>query len=199
MKSEKGATPKSSYHHGNLREALIDAGLNRLEDGRRGEVSLRELARQVGVSVNAAYRHFANKEAVLSALATEGFLRFDQAQKNAVQSQTDPEQAFLELGRAYIRFARQNPALFRLMFGRFDEEPVDEALEQASRTAFQTLLDSVAATTQLTAEDPAVKILALRAWGQVHGLSHLLLDGQLDHLGDDPMILIDAALKGATQ
>ncbi len=192
---EKGRK-KAAYHHGNLRQALLDAGLRQLEEkGSRGEPSLRELARQVGVTVNAAYRHFADKEAVMSAMAAEGFRRFGNAQDRAAKGQTDPQLALQALGQAYIRFARDNPALFRLMFGRFNRTRVDPELDDASQKAFDSLLKAVSEALQRETSDPEVTMTAVSAWGLVHGLSHLLLDGRLDWLSDDPERLVEKALN----
>jgi len=201
MKSEPaGERKKTAYHHGDLRRALLDAGLRQLEEqGSRGEPSLRELARQVGVTVNAAYRHFADKEAVMSAMATEGFRRFGLAQARAAAGQNDPRSALKALGEAYIRFARDNPALFRLMFGRFERTRVDPELDQASQEAFGSLLTTVGNTLQRDTSDPDVMATAVSTWGLVHGLSHLLLDGRLDGLSDDPEQLVGQALKSMSR
>jgi AcrR family transcriptional regulator len=186
---------KAAYHHGNLRAALVAAALASLEQGSR-ELSLRELARNVGVTVNAAYRHFADKEAVLAAVAAEGFRRFGAAQQAARQDVADPKQAMLALGRAYVDFAQKHPALFRLMFGRFDRAREDEELAQTSRAAFEPLIAGITASVNLPADDPRALAVAVRAWGLVHGLSHLLLDRQLDRLTSTPIEVVAAAIAG---
>src|SRR4030042_1238193 len=106
----------ASYHHGNLRAALIEAGLRALGGNDRPDLSLPELARRVGVSANASYRHFANKEALLTALAAEGFRRLHAAETKASAQQSQPGADFRAAGRAYVQFAIDNPALIRLMF-----------------------------------------------------------------------------------
>src|SRR6185437_11955600 len=173
---------KSTYHHGNLRHALVEAGLALLEKEERGELSLREIARQTGVSANAAYRHFADKEALLVALAAEGFRRLQAAHAQAAAAAADPQGAMLAAGHAYIDFARRNPALFRLMFGRFTTTHRNEELAQAALASFETLRSGVATATRGKMEDPRVITGAVYAWALVHGLSHLLLDGQLADL-----------------
>lgn len=194
--SRRVVANKTAYHHGSLRAALVKAGLSALENSAQGELSLRALARSVGVTVNAAYRHFADKEAVLCAVAAEGFRRFNATQRRAMSKQSDPQQAMLALGQAYIRFALRNPALFRLMFGRFDGQRQDEELEQASQAAFRSLQDCVAQSLALPIDDPHTVNTVVRAWALVHGLSHLLLDGQLDRLPAKPQELVAAALSG---
>jgi AcrR family transcriptional regulator len=171
------------YHHGNLRAALIEAGLAALSSGESTDLSLRAIARAVGVSANAAYRHFADKEALLSALAAEGFRRFAAAQRQAVQGLSDPIEARTAAGLAYIAFARQHPALFRLMFGHFTPGRGDEDLQQAAITAFDALVASSARESGSQPGDERAFLTAIARWSLVHGLSHLLLDGQLDSMG----------------
>ncbi|MDE2595168.1 MAG: helix-turn-helix transcriptional regulator, partial [Burkholderiales bacterium] len=106
------------YHHGNLRAALIEAGLQALEQTDASELSLRAIAREVGVSANAAYRHFADKQGLLSAMAAEGFRRFSAAQQTAQKaaqrqaSEGAPGTCSAATGHAYIAFAQAHPALF---------------------------------------------------------------------------------------
>jgi AcrR family transcriptional regulator len=171
------------YHHGNLRAALIEAGLAALSSSESTDLSLRAMARAVGVSANAAYRHFADKEALLSALAAEGFRRFAAAQQLAVQGLSDPIEARTAAGLAYIAFARQHPALFRLMFGHFTPGRGDEDLQQAAMTAFDALVASSAKESGSQPGDERAFLTAIARWSLVHGLSHLLLDGQLDSMG----------------
>jgi len=198
MKHEKssGALASSgAYHHGNLRPALVEQGLVLLESSPQGEFSLRELARQVGVSANAAYRHFANKEALLAALAAEGFRRLQAAQMQAAMSTADLKEGFRKSGRAYVRFAQDNPALFRLMFGGLLSNEPSEELSQAAHAAFGTLQAAVAQLLGIDdAEDHSVTVSAMSVWSLVHGLSHLVLDGQLDHHGGQADVLIDEVL-----
>ncbi|HKY91940.1 MAG TPA: TetR/AcrR family transcriptional regulator [Nevskiaceae bacterium] len=191
----KKAPVRTAYHHGNLRQALVEAGLAHLESAERGEISLRELARQVGVTANAVYRHFADKEALLAALAAEGFRRLREAQVAAEQPGRDPADTLHTAGRSYIAFARANPALYRLMFGRFDSTTHGSELAEAARASFAKLLAQVAVAQQLSPDDPKVLEAAVFGWGLTHGLSQLALDGQFDHLTSDPDALIDAAMR----
>lgn len=185
-------SPAGAYHHGNLRAALIDAGLQVLQSRPAHELSLRDLARQVGVSANAAYRHFADKEALLMALAAEGFRRFSQAQVDAVvHGDNSPRAMFQRSGQAYVRFARAHTALFQLMFARFPAEGRSAELIDASEAAFSGLMGLAASHAQLPPDHPAVRLRALAAWSFVHGLSHLVLDGQLDKFGEDIDTLVD--------
>lgn len=175
-------SPKSerAYHHGDLRNALIEAGLGALQSQDASELSLRALARELGVSANAVYRHFADKEALLSALAAEGFRRFGRAQAEArAKSEQDP----LATGMGYVHFAQRHPALFRLMFGSFTRSRDDAELQQAAIDAFGQLLQDSRAPGQTGDIDEATLMFAISRWSLVHGLSHLLLEGQLGLFG----------------
>ncbi len=186
-----------SYHHGNLREALLAKGLEMLEAG-EADFSLRELTRRVGVSANAVYRHFAGKEALLSAMAAEGFLRLTSAQAMALQGGSTPATGFLEAGRAYVRFARHHPALFRLMFGRFAAGNPDPELRAAAQLSYEGMRFSVAAILGRPVADAEVLATGMRAWSLVHGLSQLIIDGQMDAHELDIDSLVSAVLSQST-
>ncbi len=173
-----------TYHHGNLRETLLLKGLELLESSSHADMSLRELAREVGVSANAAYRHFANKDALMLAMAAEGFTRFSQGQAVAMQSDATALQRFTLAGRAYVDFAYRNPALYRLMFGRFSASHHSDDMSSPGNMAFQGLINMIAAVLQREPQSPQVKSAAIHAWSLVHGLSTLILDGQLDRHTD---------------
>lgn len=174
------ADERSGYHHGNLREALLEQGLALLEEKGESQFSLRELARRVGVTANAVYRHFSSKDVLLMGLAAEGMRQFTASQASAwVVTQGSTADKFLASGCAYVRFARQNPALFRLMFGRFIVEHRSEELEHESRQAFSGLTTAVAATLGLPEDSAEIVGAVNAAWAVVHGFSHLILDGQM--------------------
>src|SRR4051812_36803257 len=97
-----------TYHHGNLRPALLRAASKTLEKEGAGALSLRDLARRAGVSHNAPYRHFRDRDSLLAAIATEGFRQLGDALRG---------RAGKEMGAAYVRFALEHPQQFRLMFG----------------------------------------------------------------------------------
>ncbi|WP_207537997.1 TetR/AcrR family transcriptional regulator [Sabulicella rubraurantiaca] len=154
------STSPKPYHHGDLRAALLDAADSLLDAGGDGAVSLREAARIAGVSPTAAYRHFADKEALLAALAARHFAQFGAALGEAgLDAQ----------GIAYVRFALARPGRFRLMFGPLlARAKAHPELQAASSAAFDALTRAAGG-----------KEAAIRAWALVHGLSHLLLDGAL--------------------
>ena len=171
--------PARSYHHGDLRSALVEAGLRALETTPAADLSLRQLARDVGVSATAVYRHFPDKAALLSALAGEGIERLAAFQQAAAAASPEPG-GFAATGRAYVRWALAHPALFRLIF--IHACPQGPTVFGTS-TAARMLQDHAAALTR----DPAqAQRLVIQAWSVVHGLAMLMLDGQLP--ADDALI-----------
>ena len=173
------STSKPAYHHGDLKTALLDAADALLDEGGPNAVSLREAARRAGVSAMAPYRHFADKDTLLAALATRGFAAFGRAMQEAAAGAPDPLAA---LGPAYVRFALERPGRFRLMFGSgLVRGGQHIELGQAARRTFDIL---VAAVRRRRPEGDA-ELGAMRAWSLVHGLSQLLLDGMLPELDAD--------------
>jgi AcrR family transcriptional regulator len=172
---------RASYHHGDLRRALLDAALALVEEDGIGAISLREVARKAGVSHNAPYHHFPDRGSLLAAIAEEGFslLAKEMAEARAV---APSQRARLEAcGRAYVRFALRSPAHFRVMFrpelAAAHEQP---AVAQASMPAFDTLVASVIEAQEAglaPAGDPMPVVLT--CWSAVHGLASLWLDGPL--------------------
>jgi AcrR family transcriptional regulator len=162
------------YHHGQLRLALIAAAKALLDEGGPGAVSLRETARRVGVSPTATYRHFADKDSLLVAVAVEGFHEFAAALAKASRDEADPLSA---MGMAYVDFALARRGVFRLMFGPLmaNREKYPE-LKSAADEAFNWLRSAVQ-TKAHAQQDP--ELAAIAAWGLVHGLAHLFLDGIL--------------------
>ncbi|MBS0482527.1 MAG: TetR/AcrR family transcriptional regulator [Proteobacteria bacterium] len=168
-----------TYHHGDLRSALVDAGLKALEIAPLEELSLRQIARDAGVSATAVYRHFPDKRALLAAMAHEGFDRLGAAQFNAVE-QASPPLRFAESGRAYVRFALANPALFRLIFTYGEQFEGDHPDNLAAR------LLRAQTTEQRHGNVAEADRLSLQAWALVHGLAMLMLDGRIN--ADDALI-----------
>ncbi|CAO4174124.1 TetR/AcrR family transcriptional regulator [Methylorubrum populi] len=166
---------KGGYHHGELREALIAAGLSILEEGGDpATLGLREAARRAGVSAMAPYRHFPDKEALLAAVATVGFERLYAALEVADRAGEGREALYAQ-GEAYVAFACTQPGLFRLMFGSRSCGARPETLVAASGAAYAVLADRVAALV------PAARAAdeALRSWALVHGMAALAIDGLL--------------------
>ena len=162
---------RSTYHHGDLRAALISTAMGMLE---RGETfSIRAVAREAGVSATAPYRHFPEREALESALAAEGLrnLKEDLSRGRALSATVEE---LAEFGVAYVEFALRRPALFRLMFGN-ECNTDDEDRVQAAAEIHELL--GAAITGVFPDADPLD--LALGGWGVVHGLAFLYLDRKL--------------------
>ncbi len=162
---------KSGYHHGDLRAALLTTAMQMLENGEA--FSLRAVARNAGVSPTAPYRHFADRDALESALAVEGFrdLLADLTEGRELPSSTAD---LAEFGVAYVAFALRRPALFRVMFGKPCDDADDERVKAAD--ALHDLLAAALANVLPGADAPA---LATAGWGLAHGLACLHLDGKL--------------------
>lgn len=173
------STSNRPYHHGDLLAALLDAAEALLDEGGDGALSLREVARRAGVSPAAAYRHVPDKEALLARLAARGFAAFGAALRAAAAGM--PGAPLDAMGLAYVEFALDRPARFRLMFGPLAARAKDEALGEARGAAFAAL-SAVAGS----------RAASLGAWGLVHGLAMLLLDGALP--AEDPRALVREVL-----
>jgi AcrR family transcriptional regulator len=187
MKPAAKPHPRTSYHHGDLRNALLEASLALVAEKGPEAFSLREAARAVGVSPAAAYRHFADKDAVLSALALVGSLRLSEGMERAIARLPgrpgSPEYAIAALnavGLAYIEFAVQHPAHFRVMFGPWCDRtggPPDPG-PSGPRDSYTILVDTLDALVAAGVVDAQARVGAeLAAWSLVHGLSSLLVDG----------------------
>lgn len=174
MKSD-GTKAAGAYHHGDLRAAVIAAGLKRLEAGDSAELGLRALARDVGVSATALYRHFPDKEALLDALADEGLRRLGALQAQAWLKAGGGVAGFKATGIAYVRFAHDEPALFRLSFTR--QMPDRKEGGDGGEVAYNLLRAGVGEALP-GARDPDTA--ALHAWALVHGLAMLILDRRIE-------------------
>lgn len=168
---------KKTYHHGDLRAALVAEGLKLLGERDADSVSLREVARNVGVTATSVYRHFPDKGALMTALAREGLVRLAQAQREAAQAAGGGAKAFGATGRAYVRFALANPALFRLVFASPQLGMREPGSDEPDAMTF--LRQNAAAVANSSLDDPATAVEVARAWALVHGLAMLMLDDQI--------------------
>ena len=202
------ATSKT-YHHGDLRNALIAAARVLLTEEGVGGLDLRKVARRAGVSHAAPYRHFADKQALLAAIAEDGFQQLGARVSKALDGAgNEPQRRLLALAWAYVEFALDNPAHMREMFsGLTIDRATYPSLYAASKVPF-TL--TIAAITQgqeagaLAAGDPIHRTLAV--WSQIHGLAMLLLEDQIPEARGDRdvahqlvRVCIDALYHGLAQ
>jgi len=177
--------PKRSYHHGNLRRALLDQALATIRaDGVDG-LTLREIGARLGVSRTALYRHFADKRALLAAVATEGFRTLRQQLVAAWEEGGKGRAAFESMGVAYVGFAVANPSHYRVMFGGFvDPKASEPELATEAAGAFQALVDALASLQRdAIMRDEDTVTMARFVWAVVHGVAMLGIDGQLREPG----------------
>ncbi|MET0343217.1 MAG: TetR/AcrR family transcriptional regulator [Polyangiales bacterium] len=186
-KPVKSARPRRAYHHGDLRRALLDAARALIGAHGMEALTLREVAREVGVTHAAPYHHFPTREALLDALSDEAFALLDAAMRVSLPIAGDGEGASGKLsaiGRAYIDFARAHPEHLQVMFRRRSgpqQRPASDPSEQANARVFDHLLSAVQACQaegSAPAGDPFT--LALSAWSIVHGFAKLWIEGPLN-------------------
>jgi len=169
---------KKPYHHGDLRDALIEAGMAMLDHHTTQELSLRQLARNAGVSATAVYRHFPDKDSLLRALAAKGFAMMgdQQSQAATAAAATSKTATFAAVGAAYVRFALSHPALFRLMFASAPPRDLFSLPDHDISEPLRLLRANVTAIAPPNTPAETQKIIAIRAWSLVHGLATLALD-----------------------
>ena len=168
------STSIKKYHHGDLRQALLKEGATLIQDQGLEAFTLRKLAQRLQVSAMALYRHYPDKETLLAAIAADGFTQL-QGQLEAAEQSADTASPLLKEGIAYVLFALEQPALFRLMFGASRPKGQFPELDAASAGAFAVLMRH----THAPADDETRTAQARGCWALVHGLACLLLDGQL--------------------
>jgi AcrR family transcriptional regulator len=173
--------PRGRYHHGNLRRALIDEALATIRAEGVGGLTLREIGARLGVSRTALYRHFADKRALLTAVATEGFRTLRQQLVTAWEDGGRGRAAFQAMGVAYVGFAVANPSHYRVMFGGFvDQQPRDPELAAEGAGAFQVLVDALTSLQgDRVVRGDDILLMAMFVWAVVHGVAMLAIDGQL--------------------
>lgn len=177
MKSSRLTRNEKPYHHGNLREALLEAALNILEKDSEA-LTIRAAATAIGVSHTAPYNHFADKDALLAAIAIRGFERLKTKVETARErAGVDAGEQLAATGRAYVLFAAERPALFRLMFGPRKAEAHAEEIRAAGHAAFEALVEVTRygmASDVFRKGDP--QVAAFTAWSLVHGMAQLAVD-----------------------
>jgi AcrR family transcriptional regulator len=183
---------KNNYHHGDLKSSLIAAANTILQRNGADALSLRAIAAEVGVSHMAPYSHFKNKKELLQGVAAEGFQQMAELMEADKQDTKDAGQQILSYGAAYLKFATQNPQLYRLMLGqvettgrkhRSNETDSDDSQPQISlelsvmsKRPYQLLKDAFA---MYNDNHDEVKLQALGAWSMVHGMAALLIEGHI--------------------
>jgi AcrR family transcriptional regulator len=179
-------TVAKPYHHGNLRTALIDAGAELARANGPDGVVLREVARRTGVSHNAAYRHFADRDELLGEIASLAGAQLEQAMLRRLDEVTETDPAarasarLQAVGRAYVEFALAEPGLFNVAFCPRDVVSPESMEDAAAYALLGRILDELVAVGALSPDGRLGADVA--CWAAVHGLSVLLLDGPLHDL-----------------
>lgn len=169
---------RTAYHHGALRQALIDGAREILAERGHEQFSLKEVARRAGVSTSAPYRHFDTRDDLLNAVAAEGYAKLHQSLEQTAATTADVGERLLRLGGAYVRFAQEHPDLFVTMF---------RPGAAAGHDSFDVLLRTVAEAqrAELILSDPSAELMARSIWATLHGLAVLSLRGPYKRFGMD--------------
>ncbi|SFV68318.1 Transcriptional regulator, TetR family [hydrothermal vent metagenome] len=188
----------SSYHHGNLKEALISESLKMVESGGIASITLRELTNRLGTSRTALYRHFVSKEELLQEVIQAGFEKLDTYVFSTLDSDLDLNLKLHDVGKAYIDFAIKNPNLYRMIFGHELKEQREESCdinEREDAPGFHNLVDIIidAQNANIVKKDDAF-MQATVMWSMLHGLSNLLIDGHV-HIVDNIDTLFELSFK----
>jgi AcrR family transcriptional regulator len=183
LKPTEMKASKQSYHHGDLKLTLINAAIKMLQTSGLGGLSMRKLADETGVSRSAPYHHFCDKQALLCAIAEDGFQQQDRLLEDLINSADgqNQQQVFEKFVIAYVHFAAQNPQQYDLMYGSdiWRSGKPTEALEQAARTSFKRWVNEISRLQSQGILQQNVTPLRLSqvAWATLHGLCRLLNDG----------------------
>jgi AcrR family transcriptional regulator len=178
------ASEKSSYHHGDLKNALIKAGIEILSKEGVNGLSLRKVARKAGVSHAAPYAHFADKQALVAAIATDGYRKiYEKIAGVMEQYPDDPLRQLVEMAWAYVEFGLEEPDHFRITFsGTVEKERDYPAMVEMTAKSFGVLRALVARCQAAGILDPGeADLAALGVWGLVHGFVSLIQEGQVSH------------------
>jgi AcrR family transcriptional regulator len=191
---------RTAYHHGDLHQQAHQQALAVLRLEGDGAISLRAIAKQIGVSAPALYRHYADRESLLAELAISGFAALRQQLLSVEQH--SPRAALIGIGLAYVAFAQSEPNLYRLMFGgRVLPKGAHPRLDQAGLGAFNVLQDTIARGQRAGYLKPApLALMTATAWSLVHGLSQLTIDGHLPNADAEPQLtegITSLLLEGA--
>ena len=184
------ATRSRPYHHGNLRSTLLSCAERTLSEHGAGDLSLRELARQAGVSHAAPRRHFADKQSLLDALAEDGFDRLGGELREAMAAAGGAFHArLLAFAQTYVRFATQHAALLDLMFAGKHREGAADSLREAADRAFEAPLALIAegqAAGHVVRGDP--ERVAIVTWAALQGLASMVNSGMIADAGLDELV-----------
>lgn len=196
LKQAPNKTPPRAYHHGDLRQALLEAATRLVADAGTEAFSLRSAAKEVGVDPAAVYRHYADREALLRAVASSAMDRLADAMQDRIAAAIErwPDDAaarFMAVGEAYVRFALAEPQVFRLAFGPHTVPGDDDPPSRGTALLHRTLAAILPPGTDVASGADGAVVMA---WATVHGLAVLILDRRVRY---DPDVVIPAVLRRA--
>ena len=194
--------PPKKYHHGDLKNALITAGIEILSKEGIDGLSLRNVAKRAGVSHSAPYAHFKDRQSLIAAISTEGFKQlYDQLNTAMATYEADPKQQLIEAAWAYILFAMNNTDTFKIMFsGILEKEKDYPSFVEFSGKTFELVVDLVRVCQEAGVLRPQpAELIAVSLWGQVHGIVSLALEGQISHTVLDRFTIRDILLFAIDQ
>ncbi|WP_363350753.1 TetR/AcrR family transcriptional regulator [Methylocystis echinoides] len=189
---------KRGYHHGSLKQALVDAGVELLAEGGPAALTLTEAARRAGVTPAAPYRHFSGRDALLAEIARQGFETFgDKIEAAWNEGRPDARTAMRAMCAAYLAFAREETGLYAAMFGQA-ATLADPQAGGAADHALEILWRAVVAWLQQAgAPAQGARHVALQIWALAHGVAMLTISGHFDAAKTaDPMMVLEGAVEG---
>lgn len=177
---------KTSYHHGELRQALIDAARVLINERHGNDFSLSDACRRAGVSTAAPYRHFADKGEIINEVVAQGFL--DMTHRAQTEAETFPPGApdrIVAVGQVYLSFAIAEPALFRMMFSLKPSAAGDDIATTCGKACFAYVLNEVVSYCTLHGVEGDARMIAVQLWTLVHGAAGLTIDGDYAKVAPD--------------
>jgi AcrR family transcriptional regulator len=172
---------RGRYHHGDLRRAILDTSIALIEREGVAALTLRGVARALGVSHAAPLHHFADRTELLATIAAEGFDELTRRMQEAIAKEEEPVARLVASGVAYVEYAAADPARFRVMFGRELADGGPEWLRAHGQPPYDLLVEAAerALALTVTPTPERVRTTAISAWSSVHGLATLWVDGRL--------------------
>lgn len=202
MSASRPGTPASSkqrYHHGDLRQALIDASHQLLIEKGADNFSLADACRVAGVSTAAPYKHFRDKLEILEAIVEQGFARLaDRSVKAARAAGEGTLEGVVAMGHAYVEFAIMETAVFRLMFGQNSELKKAEEVQTTGRACFSNVIEQVGIYCARNGCEGDPRFIAVQLWTFVHGAACLQIDADYEKVApelDLSVLISDAARR----
>jgi len=195
MKEKTMRPAKAQYHHGDLRQALIDATRSLVAERGAENFSLADACRLAGVTTAAPYKHFRDKQEILEAIVEQGYENLAAETMAATVAAGEGTLAgMIAMGQAYVNFAREQPAVFRLMFGQNPAIKRAEDVEETGRACLRNVIAQVALYCERQKLAGDARVIALELWTFVHGAACLLIDADYEKVA--PGLDVDALVAG---